>query len=176
MLQPFVPDALAGPAPNRSTESLLFRARSTEYLPRCHRKRSAPIRGIFTRHQLIVLKTVRRVSRCWRACFLRRRLIGLNVTSKSLAKHADRTEFHCSRKLIAADRARALGLRAHGSNRPLDAIKASQSAWISSSTSAGSDTVRLTSSRKSAVYRFRNRWRSVLTAPVVTSSRFATSS
>ena len=83
---------------------------------------------------------------------------------------------HCSRKLIAADRARALGLRAHGSNRPLDAIKASQSAWISSSTSAGSDTVRLTSSRKSAVYRFRNRWISVLTAPVVTSSRFATSS
>jgi hypothetical protein len=30
-----------------------------------------------------------------------RRLAGLNPVSKSLAKHADRTEFHRSRKLIA---------------------------------------------------------------------------
>ena len=57
--------------------------------------------------------------------------------SKCLPKHAYRTEFHRSRKLIAAARAGALGLRAHGPNRPSDAIKASQSAWISSSISAG---------------------------------------
>src|SRR5271166_2381823 len=45
MLQPFVPNELASPAPNRLPESLLFLARSTEYLPRCHRKRCAPNRG-----------------------------------------------------------------------------------------------------------------------------------
>src|SRR5580704_5370267 len=33
------------PASNRFPVSLLFRARSTEYLPRCHRKRCAPNRG-----------------------------------------------------------------------------------------------------------------------------------
>src|SRR5208283_813160 len=33
MLQPFVPGALAGPAPYRLAEGLLFHARSTEYLP-----------------------------------------------------------------------------------------------------------------------------------------------
>ena len=37
----------------------------------------------------------------------------------------------------------------HGPNRPSDAIRASQSEWISASISAGSDTVRATSSRKS---------------------------
>src|SRR5208283_5824962 len=92
-----------------------------------------------------------------------RRLAGRNPASESVAQHADRTEFHCSRKFIATDRADALGLRAHGPNRPSEAIKASQSAWISSSISAGSDTVRPTSSRNSAVYCFRNRWISVLT-------------
>src|SRR5260370_1078737 len=45
MLQPFVPDDMAGPAPNRLPESLLFPARSTECLPRCYRKRCAPNRG-----------------------------------------------------------------------------------------------------------------------------------
>jgi hypothetical protein len=106
---------------------------------------------IFASHQLIMLKSVHRVLRCWRSCIARRGLAGFNITSESLAKHADRTEFHCSRKLVAADRACASHLRAHGPNRPSDAIRASQSAWISSSTSAGSETVRLTSSRKSAV-------------------------
>ena len=76
---------------------------------------------------------------------------GFNPASESLAKHADRTEFRRSRKLIAASRAGALGLRAHGPNRPSVAIRASQRAWISSSISAGSDTVRPTSSRNSAV-------------------------
>jgi len=38
--------------------------------------------------------------------------------SKTLAKHADRTEFHRSRKLVAAARAGALGLRFHGLKRP----------------------------------------------------------
>src|ERR1700722_8024505 len=33
------------PAPNRLPDSLLFRARSTEYLPRYHRKRCAPNLG-----------------------------------------------------------------------------------------------------------------------------------
>jgi hypothetical protein len=43
-----------------------------------------------------------------------RRLAGLNHASKTLAEHADRTEFHRSRKLVAAGWAGALGLRAHG--------------------------------------------------------------
>src|SRR5271166_5122808 len=45
MLQPLVPGNMAGPTPHRLPESLLFRARSTEYLPRRHRKRRAPNRG-----------------------------------------------------------------------------------------------------------------------------------
>ena len=36
MLQPFAQDELADPAPYRLPESLLFPARSTRYLPRCH--------------------------------------------------------------------------------------------------------------------------------------------
>ena len=47
-----------------------------------------------------------------------RRLAGLNFTSESLAKHANRTEFHCSRKLVTTTRTGALGLRHHGSSRP----------------------------------------------------------
>jgi len=43
------------------------------------------------------------------------------------------TEFHRSREFIAAARASALALRFHGSDRPSEAIKASQRAWISSS-------------------------------------------
>jgi hypothetical protein len=74
-------------------------------------------------------------------------------------------------KLIESTKSRDPGRRfevPQGPNRPLDAIKASQSAWISSSISAGSDTVRPTSSRNNAVYRFRNRWMRVLTPPTVT--------
>src|SRR5260370_11059695 len=37
---------MAGPAPHLP-DSLLFRARSTEYLPRCHQKRCAPNRGVW---------------------------------------------------------------------------------------------------------------------------------
>src|SRR6266481_4201530 len=111
---------------------------------------------IFALHQLIMLKSLRRLLRSRLECILRRGLSGLNVTSESLAKHADRTELHCSRKLVTATGAGALGLRFHGPNRPSVAIKASQRAWISSSISVGSDTVRPTSSRNSAVYRFRN--------------------
>src|SRR5208283_3916079 len=114
-------------------------------------------------HQFVMLKTLRRVLRRRLECILRQRIIGLNVSSESLAKHAHWTEFHCSSELITTDRADASGLRFHGPNRPSDAIRASQRAWISSSISAGSDTVRPTSSRNSAVYRFRNRWISVLT-------------
>ena len=44
----------------------------------------------------------------------RGRLAGFNPVSKSLAKHADRTEFHRSGKLITATRANALRLRFHG--------------------------------------------------------------
>src|SRR5262244_2135821 len=42
MLQPLVPARLAFEASYRSLESLLFPARSTEYLPWCHPKRCAP--------------------------------------------------------------------------------------------------------------------------------------
>src|SRR6201982_2728205 len=104
-----------------------------------------------------------------------RSLAGLNPASKPLARHAHRTELHRSRKLVTTAWTGASGLYAHGPNRPSDATKASQSAWISSSFSVGSDTVRPTSSRISAVYRFRNRWISVLTAPLLTWSRPATS-
>src|SRR5271165_2478978 len=45
MLQPLVPERLAFEASYRSLESLLFPARSTEYLPWCHRKRCAPRRA-----------------------------------------------------------------------------------------------------------------------------------
>src|SRR4029077_9515251 len=46
------------------------------------------------------------------------RLARFNPLDKNLAKHADRTEFHCSRILVTATRADALGLRAHRPNRP----------------------------------------------------------
>src|SRR5260370_26411220 len=45
MLQPFAPDEMADPAPNRLPENFLFPARSTKYLQRCHPKRCAPNRG-----------------------------------------------------------------------------------------------------------------------------------
>src|SRR5271165_229410 len=77
---------------------------------------------IFARHQLIVLKSVRPVLRCRLERILRRRLGGLSPASKTLAKHADRTEFHCSRKLMAAGRTGALGLRPHASSRPSAAV------------------------------------------------------
>ena len=63
---------------------------------------------------------------------------------------AEWAEFHCCGKLIAATGTRAHGLCFMGPSTPQDAIKGSQSAWISSSISARSDTVRSTSSRKSA--------------------------
>ena len=78
---------------------------------------------VFARHQFIMLKSLHRLFGCRLDRFLgSRRLAGLNPASESLAKHADRTEFHCSRKLIAATRAGALGLRVHGPNRPSAAI------------------------------------------------------
>ena len=124
---------------------------------------------LFAHHQLVMIKPLGWPSRYWLERILSNRgLAGLNPVSESLPKHADRAEFHCSREFIATTRTSALGLRSHGLNRPSDATKASQSAWISSSISAGSDTVRPTSARNSAVYRFRNRWISVLTAPVPT--------
>jgi hypothetical protein len=49
------------------------------------------------------------------------------------------------------------GLHPHDPSRPSLAIRVSQRACIYSSISAGSDTVRPTSSRNSAVWRFRNR-------------------
>src|SRR6516165_3339883 len=68
---------------------------------------------IFARHQLVVLKSSHWLLQCcWLDRILRnRRLAGLNPVSKSLAKHADRTEFHCTGKLIAAAWAGALWLR-----------------------------------------------------------------
>src|SRR6516162_7111064 len=79
--------------------------------------------AVFARHQLVVLKSFRWLLQRRLNCFLERRLAGLSATSKTLAKHADGTEFHCSKKLVAAARAGALGLRVHGPNRPLVAIR-----------------------------------------------------
>jgi hypothetical protein len=62
----------------------------------------------------LVLKTFHRLFRCQLDRILgNRRLSGLSCASESLAKYADRTEFHCSRKLVTATRAGALGFPAH---------------------------------------------------------------
>jgi hypothetical protein len=58
---------------------------------------------------------------------------GRNPASKSLAKNADRTEFHSSRKLIAAAGAGALGLFAHGSNHPSVATSARSNTMLAPS-------------------------------------------
>jgi hypothetical protein len=69
---------------------------------------------VFTPYQLIVLKPLYRLFRYRLDRFLGiKRLAGLNRASKTLAQHTDRTEFNRSRKLIAAARAGALGLRFH---------------------------------------------------------------
>src|SRR5215510_3253525 len=95
---------------------------------------------VVARHQFIMLKALQRLYWCRLGRFLKRRLAGRNHVSETLAKHADRTEFHCSRKLVTAAWADASGLRAHGPNRAPVAFRASQSAWISSPISAGSET------------------------------------
>jgi hypothetical protein len=70
---------------------------------------------VLTLDQLIVLKSSPRLFWCRLDRILgSRRLARLSPANEGLAKHADRTEFHCSRKLIATDRAGALGFRAHG--------------------------------------------------------------
>src|SRR6516164_3599014 len=75
--------------------------------------------AVFIRRQLVVLKAVSWLFRCRRLeCTLGRRLAGHNPTSKTLAEHANRTEFHGSGKLVTATRASALGLRVHRTNRP----------------------------------------------------------
>src|SRR5271165_5839241 len=56
---------------------------------------------VFTLYQFIVLKSLRWLIRCRLGRFFGSgRRARLNPASKSLAKHADRTEFHCSRKLV----------------------------------------------------------------------------
>src|SRR5262249_26040273 len=84
---------------------------------------------VFARHQFVVLKSSRWLNRILR----NRRLAGNNPASKTLAKHADRAEFHRSRDFTTAARAGTFEVRAHGPRRPSDAIKASQRVWIPSS-------------------------------------------
>src|SRR6516165_12423174 len=103
--------------------------------------------AVFARHQLVVLKSFRWLLQRRLNCFLERRLAGLSATSKTLAKHADWTEFHRSRKLVTATRTDALGLRFHGSDRRSEASKASQRAWISSSARSGAICFRLANTR-----------------------------
>src|SRR6516165_6099187 len=59
---------------------------------------------VFARYQLVVLKSSPWLLQCCRLDrFLRnRRLPGRNPAGKTLAEHADRTEFNCSRKLVTA--------------------------------------------------------------------------
>jgi hypothetical protein len=84
---------------------------------------------VFAHHQLVVLKALDRLFRSQLDRVLgSRRLVGLNPAGQSLAKHADRTEFHRSRKLVAAARADSSVLRFHAPNRPSLAIGASQRA------------------------------------------------
>src|SRR6516225_6135655 len=82
-----------------------------------------------------MLKSLYNLFRCCRLDrFLgSRRLAGLNRASDSLAEHTDRTEFHRSRKLIAAAKAGALGLFAHGSNRPSVATSARRNTTLAPS-------------------------------------------
>jgi hypothetical protein len=47
--------------------------------------------------------------RCRLNRFLERKLAGFNPATKTAAKHADRTVFHRSRKLVTATQAGALG-------------------------------------------------------------------
>src|SRR6516162_6818533 len=84
--------------------------------------------AVFARHQLVVLKSFWWLVRCRPDRLLERRLARLDAASKTLAKHADRTEFHRSRKLITAARAGALGLRAHFPNHPTTAAAESATA------------------------------------------------
>src|SRR6516162_8711074 len=84
--------------------------------------------AVFARHQLVVLKSFRWLVRCRLDRLLERRLARLDAASKTLAKHADRTKFHRSRKLITAARAGALGLRAHFPNHPTTAAAESATA------------------------------------------------
>src|SRR5262249_14266603 len=79
---------------------------------------------VFARHQLVMLKSFWWLVRCRPDRLLQRRRAGLNPTGKTLAKHADRAEFQCSGEFIAAARAGALGLRAHGPKRPSPGILA----------------------------------------------------
>src|SRR5262249_48994091 len=89
---------------------------------------------VLTRHQFVVLKSLRWLFRCCRL----ERILGnrsparLIPTGKTPTEHADWTEFHRPREFVTATRAGALGLRFHGSDLPSDTIKASQRAWISS--------------------------------------------
>src|SRR5271166_3752844 len=72
--------------------------------------------------QFIMLKALSRLSRCRLDHILERRPARRNPTGKTLAEHAYRAKFHRSRKLIAAGRTGALGLRAHGPKRALAPI------------------------------------------------------
>jgi hypothetical protein len=55
---------------------------------------------VFADYYLIVVKSSCHVWRFRLDHALRRRLVGFDSASESLAKHAHRTEFHCSGKLI----------------------------------------------------------------------------
>src|SRR5260370_18242319 len=75
------------------------------------------------------------------------------VPVRPLAEHADRTEFHRSRKLVAAGRTGALGLCAHSLKRPSAATSADSNATLhravakSASTAPGNLLSRFTSKR-----------------------------
>jgi hypothetical protein len=61
-----------------------------------------------------MLKALSRLFRCGHERIIERRPAGLDPGSESLAKCADRTEFHRSRKLVTAALAGASILRFHG--------------------------------------------------------------
>ena len=69
--------------------------------------------SVLARYEFVLLKSLRRAWQCRLDRFLESRLAGLTPASESIAKHADRTEFHCSRKLVTTTRAGASFLRFH---------------------------------------------------------------
>ena len=99
-----------------------------------------------------------------------------SLFTQRFTQHANRTELFSRRELRPANQTSACVLHVHRPNRPSVAIRASQSAWISSSTSPESLTVRATSSRKTEAYRLRRRKISFLTDPTRTRSVSATCS
>ena len=128
---------------------------------------------VFGLEEFVMLKAQRHRFSRRRERRLARRRVRCRPRSERSAKHAKRAVFQPGGKLPATARTDASTFAIHGCSHPSAATSAAQSARISSSISAGSETVRATSSRTVAKYCLRSRWMSVFTVPTPTPSDFA---